>query len=689
MEKNVIFLHEQITRKNCATIVANNSATTDNNHCTQLNEPSSFSVVDNSQPTTIGLPNIDNNKSDNMVVIDTKLGSTNSLSSYSSYFSDSEYAALCFHWVRHVILYSSGLLLYLSFILIGVPLSELLRTFVTLWLFCFYKKKDFCLIDKGADACWATENGVGASASNIVISLKCSGVADLNLLVETFNRKVLQFKDPLCTSSHNKSNSTTASDTTTDQVAQHYCYDRLRYIVVQKFLFYCWQRHVDFAIRDHFNQVVTTPGTEKLERAVYSTCEAFLEHRLPTTKPQWRVTLVSQEGNQETYGLVFCIHHTYGDGLSWVQMLRSALADAKVPLAVEPMSYVGHKKKMPGYDEQSCEEKPSLIRKVKVALLSAHFFACQAPMMWEECNIFHGPFAKQKKTCGSVRVQIPLTEIKAAVRSLNRVPDSGNNTLDSNCAGKGSLPVASTTFTSLISSCIAGAFAKLYEDYSVGSAALREGAIPKKILGILPYAVLPYKKLDPVNQFYGTLLPLPIRSNCHGLSITSSEARLSACDQNVARSNGKYVREVNLLLAHLCGRVIAPLQQLFGISARTTLGFSNVPGPTERLSICGGHMVTAINIFPPLKFRTAIVVGFLSYDDSLNVAMGVDQSVTNSSLFTHKFLLYFEQELAHLVQLANKISDEKKTSSFQSVIVEKFNDSFISLTVPEQTYKIV
>ncbi|CAL8097011.1 unnamed protein product [Orchesella dallaii] len=521
-------------------------------------------------------------------------------------------------------------------VLIAAAFSWTLRLVVRLIFATFYtrsKCERYKLIERGADALWAVETGFGASCSNIVIGLTCKGYPNLEKIVRTFETKVLNFKTRLRVRKED------GAYIQEESGEEYEPYEKLRWIIVEKFLFFCLKKDLGFCAKNHFTMEVIEDENEELEARMQKVMEKCITTRMSQEMPQWRFRIVTKkdinkvQNGTETpeYGIVFTIHHSYGDGISWVQMFRYAFADHPVKPSIDPM---GKSPSLSSHYFSSSEPLATRVfRWIQTILLFPHYFSRQMIYVWRETNFFHGPFVKNNGTC-RWNSSLSMKQIKAI-----RVPTapSAPDALDKNDLKAGAMMtgIMKPAFTALLSSCITAAFTRLFRDY--------KARVPSKVLAILPYADLPYRTLHPLNNFYSYFLPIPT-------SVTNSRARLEKCDKYTKSFNPPPTKPVNTLIAHLCGIMISPLQKLVGISARSTVGFSNVPGPAERIHLFDGDEVTNLILFPPLKYRTAIVVGFISYGDHLTMSICVDETVSNHSVFATRFMEYFQEELQSLIQ---------------------------------------
>lgn len=543
-------------------------------------------------------------------------------------------------------------------VLFAAAFSGTLRLFVRLIFATCYSSR-YKLIDRGADALWAVETGFGASSSNIVIGLKCKGRPNFDTIVKTFENRVLNFKTRL------RVKKVDGSYIQEESGEYYEPYEKLRWIIVEKFLFFCLKKDTKFYAKNHFFTEEIQDERESLDERLQHVMEKCITTRMNMDRPQWKFHIVTnrkQLNSNEVseYGMVFTIQHAYGDAISWVQMFSHAFADEKVKPSIDPMG------KSPSssshYFSSSEPLATRIFRWIQTVLLFPHYFSRQMVYVWRETNFFHGPFIRNNGTC-RWNSSLSMKDIKAI-----RIPTSSPLTMTDTAGENNDLRITMNnntnltikpTFTALLSSCITASFTKLFRDY--------KARVPGKLLAILPYADLPYTTLHPLNNFYSHFLPIPT-------SVTNSRARLMKCDKYTKNFNPPPTKPVNTLTAHLCGIMIAPLQKLVGITARSTLGFSNVPGPKEKIKLFGGDEVTSLILYPPLKYRTAIVVGFISYGDHLTLSICVDEAVQNHSAFASRFMEYFQEELQSLIELSQQSTIRSNVSAALSQNLGMYSD---------------
>lgn len=526
-------------------------------------------------------------------------------------------------------------------VLIAAAFSLTLRLLVRLIFSTCYYKGIYKLIERGADAVWAVETGFGASSSNIVIGLKCRGRPNLDVIIKTFESRVLNFTTRL------RVKKVEGSYVQEESGEPYEPYEKLKWIIVEKFLFFCLKKDVEFCAKNHFTMEEIQDERESLDGRLQQVMETCITTRMSQQMPQWRFHVIAKNEDASSnpkdmeYGIVFTIQHAYGDAISWVQMFSHAFADEKVKPSIDPMgkspSHSSH------YFSSSEPVVTRIFRWMQTVLLFPHYFSRQMVYILRETNFFHGPFVRNKGVC-RWNASLSMKQIKAIrVPSNSSPPLAISDTTEQNdlriIMNGNNNGTTKPTFTALLSSCITASFTKLFRDY--------KARVPKTLLAILPYADLPYRTLHPLNNFYSHFLPIPT-------SVTNTRARLMKCDKYTKSFNPPPTKPVNTLTSHLCGIMIAPLQKMVGITARSTLGFSNVPGPKEKIKLFGGDEVTSLILFPPLKFRTAIVVGFISYGDHLTMSICVDATIQNHSTFATRFVEYFQEELQSLIELSQQ-----------------------------------
>jgi hypothetical protein len=328
--------------------------------------------------------------------------------------------------------------------------------------------------------------------------------------------------------------------------------------------------------------------------------------------PQWRVHILHpDEESSGHYGIVLVVHHVYGDGISWLQFLRQIAVNKPIKVFIDPLKQL---KKNDDKNPSKITLVQTVASKMKSYLLTPHYLAMQLTFVWRESNIFHKSCVKKKKTVRWTKLKLP--DIKSACK-------------------KGSL-----TFTQAISHCAGSSFKNLFEKYSLNS----DSYIPSVIFAVSPFARFPYNNLRLINNFYACFTPIVINGDKNYLTESGTSP------ETFSEMNAK---ECNLRITEMCGNLIAPMQKLIGLTARSTMAFTNVPGMTERMNVFegenGSDEVEQICLIPPVKFRTGIVVGLFGYEDWIWLSICVDEVVNSDPAgVAEDFLKGFQNELATL-----------------------------------------
>jgi len=497
------------------------------------------------------------------------------------------------------VLYVVGLCLFFS-LLVTSSICYAYKSLVAFIMKAWTKGKLFP-IPSGASCCWAVESGpFGASSpSNIVIAMKVKTSSDFSTLKD---RTIKSLQKVIAL----RTNISSSSDT------QEYYnpYDRLRFVIIQKFLLYCFKLHEGFNVERHVLVSKFSCACFDLDSALRKQCEYYLSEKLSCDIPQWRAHLIHSEENSGYYGIVLVVHHVYGDGISWLQFLRQIAVNKPVQVFIEPLKDARNNVNKTKSQDSLRE---SISSKIRSYLMTPHQMALQLTYIWREGNVFHKSSVKKKKTVRWTKLK--LRDIKSA------------------CKKEG------MTFTQVISLCSGSSFKTLFEKYSETSE-----TIPSVIFAVSPFARFPYKNLRLINNFYACFTPIIVNREKNYLteSGTSPES-----------FNEKDAKECNLRITRLCGNIIAPMQKFLGLSARSTMAFTNVPGMTEKMRLFesedGPDEVEQICLIPPVKFRTGIVVGLFGYEDLIWLSICVDEVVTSDpGSFAEDFLKGFANGLAIL-----------------------------------------
>ncbi|CAG7628947.1 unnamed protein product [Allacma fusca] len=530
--------------------------------------------------------------------------------------------------LSNIVLYLASLFFFFLTVIFYF-ISIVYRQLAKVLLRCVYGSK-VKLIRRPEDALWGNESK--SASSNIVFVMKCQGTPDFDRIVDDFERKVLKFR------------TLERANDNEDGIFEMYVpYEKLKWIVRKKLLLYCWEKDKAFSVRNHFfMERVMDVGTNVNDR-IQALCEAYLEYKLDSLKPQWEFRIIAPIGGNASrssdYGLIFCIHHSYGDGFSWLQMFRHCLADEPVELPMDPL-------KTPRNSLASVKsqvEMPGFIQHLRYLVSLPHSFASLVTKMLKERNNFHGPFAKGSKICQWTDKDIPIDAIKS-IRHKSGKP---------------------VLFTAVILSCATKAFQRCFT--------ITNTEVPYEVLATVPYAQFPYKTMEPINNFSLAVLPLPTRF------LRNRQRRLKINDKNSRTATSKHDTGVRRLLTSLVGSLITPLARLnLALTSRSTVTLSNLPGPTNPLSLFGGQNVSNLVLFSPTQCRTGVSIGILSYCGKLKVTIAVDGSINEKyPKFSQLFLQHFEDEMLEFIEVTKKqpinpqlVEELKKFQESQAVDID-------------------
>lgn len=269
-------------------------------------------------------------------------------------------------------------------------------------------------------------------------------------------------------------------------------YEKLTYRITEKYGFYTYTK----------GELDLTNHIAKLKNvSLKNLTENEINTKLSGNIPQWKIYYVVnnnaennnvENNNIENY-LVLIFHHSYGDGISWVNLVSNLLDET-------PDYFVN-----PFLPTQS--EKVSWLTRLK----TPHYFGTQLKNILTEFNQFHSDLAINTKII--TEFKLDLTKIKNYCKVKN------------------------IKFTQFIEKCIKNGFISTFNK------------LPSELLLISPFAKLPYLNYIPRNQFF----PCFTLVDFHEEKYEKSD-KIKECNLIINNLLGNLPSSVQRLIAHYCAR---------------------------------------------------------------------------------------------------------------------------------------
>ena len=396
-------------------------------------------------------------------------------------------------------------------------------------------------------------------------------------------------------------------------------YDRFRNAV--KFNGKEWQ-FVETEV-DYCNHIKTV--SVKSEKEMMAECDRISQLDLGEydgVKPLWVFQKVINEGTGLS-GLLIRIHHVIGDGISLVNAMSSILTDEDgVPLNMNvPDGKMSQKDS--GKDEvREHSPLPSLFQMAKSFLEIVSL-----PTSRYDTKILFSPNSSNKLRMTKKRKSIVFPTVR-----LDFIKSLKNK--------------AEVTVNDVLLSILTGAIKRYCANRGDPS---MKGAEASKLLNnrcLMPVSLpRPLKQYsDPAtalrNFWVMVSVPLP-------LSPLTARDRLKVCHANTLLVKKSPTAVIQMYLQNLLPKILPQfLQQktAFDIFSRHTLVFSNVPGPSKLISMCGEQIVGMQILFPNILTNVILI----SYAGSIYFNMNMDDDDTPGA--EEELPKYYLEELTELAK---------------------------------------
>lgn len=195
--------------------------------------------------------------------------------------------------------------------------AYLISVVVRILVHCLLDKNKYRLIESGIATIMAGET---KGPVNVLYVLKCQGTPNVQKIVERLN-KIVKYETRLMSGGPIESS--------------HRPFEKLGYVIVEKFGTFCWNIDHNFRAEDH---VVMDTVQKNLDSEIQKRCERLLDTFHMSDRPQWEMHVIHLNGSNE-YAIIWSVHHSYGDATIFTQVIRYALADDPFPIKIEPLEW--------------------------------------------------------------------------------------------------------------------------------------------------------------------------------------------------------------------------------------------------------------------------------------------------------------------------------------------------------------
>jgi len=337
-------------------------------------------------------------------------------------------------------------------------------------------------------------------------------------------------------------------------------YTKLKRTVSSKWDFPCWKFPKRFDISDHV-RLVEGIGPQDVvnESKLISLLGELIDRPMDEKKPQWEHLIIPCYQLETDICIphfvsIYRIHHAYSDGVAFILLIDSVLADRKLKFAIDLM------RRMAGTSWFK-----DLYLSLRAAMLGPAEFLHDLKMGMQEQSLLYLDKYSNKKFVGWSRpVDLEmLKEIK--VRSGCSIP-------------------------AILMTGVTGA---IREYHKRKFSWFDRGTVPEEISCANIMAMLPVNEKKLQNKFapFRIVYPLREESCCIRLKLTDETGR--QCSQ----SGQPYF---NYFVVRLAGCFPQSFQDFLSRIAGTPMVFSNVPGPVNQYRMFGGDVIEHGVWLPPL-----------------------------------------------------------------------------------------
>lgn len=345
---------------------------------------------------------------------------------------------------------------------------------------------------------------------------------------------------------------------------------------------------------DTSNHILSVDVTS--EKNMMEECDRIVQNNLGEydgMKPLWVFHRITNKGSGLS-GLLIRIHHVIGDGISLVTAMSKILTDEfGAPLALRIPDV-----KDSGKESLRAMPSPTFYEKV-----SSFFEIVSLPVSKYDTKTLFSPSNTDKMIMTQKRRSVIFPTVR-----LDFVKSIKNK--------------AHVTVNDVLLSILTGAIRKYCERR--GDASFKGGAASENLNSrcLMPVSLpRPLKQFaDPVtalrNYWVMVSVPLP-------LAPVTAKERLHKCHATTTKVKKSPTAFVQMYLQNLLPKILPQfLQQktAFDIFSRHTMVFSNVPGPSDLISLCGEEVVGMQILFPNI-LPTVILI---SYAGGIYFTMNLD-----------------------------------------------------------------
>lgn len=346
------------------------------------------------------------------------------------------------------------------------------------------------------------------------------------------------------------------------------------------------------------------PAGDDLDAQLQAACGQVVAETLDASHPLWRFYLI--ESFRGGSAVVFKVHHSYADGIALISVL-DAIADVSV-LHSSPAARAGMKARV--------RKSDALLHRIEHALMQGLFYtAFSAAWLFEALRVallpadtktaFKQSLSSQKRVAWAP--SLPIDEVKRVGRAMGG------------------------TVNDVVMACAAGSLRRYLSD---------EG---HRVDGVVVRATVPVN-LRPLeeamnlgNRFGLVYLPLPVAHS-------TAQGRVDAVQKSMKSLKNGAQAMMSYGVLSILGFFPTAIQRmaLNFFSSKASAVMTNVPGPTEQVSLMGSKVKRAM-FWVPQSGGIGIGISILSYAHKVEFGVVTDTSlVRDPQVLVDGFVAEFE-----------------------------------------------
>ncbi|KAI8999763.1 hypothetical protein BC832DRAFT_541588 [Gaertneriomyces semiglobifer] len=397
----------------------------------------------------------------------------------------------------------------------------------------------------------------------------------------------------------------------------------------------------DFNVDDHFT--VLDLGNQDVQDVASS----LISRHLPRNKPLWHAYYIRTNTNSNV--LIYVAHHALADGQGFVKaMLAYAISDGgRIPAQYNAGNHI--QKPQPKHTSFKTRAKHygAYILAVLYGLyiyISTYAFFFASMLVRPRTSLRHTSPTAKKQVAWSTA--IPLSAIKHIKNHY------------------------SVTVNDVLTTCVSEALHRFISEHADIS-----GKVDKTFWMLIPTSMRRPTDFRPSNQTSGYITPLPN----HAALQTSLIARLRATHATLTTKKSSPEAKLNYIPQPLLYRFPALFLTTCAWIMNRFTGelhgvMTNVPGPAERIQMCGVDIERAVACIPLAGVQGGVSWSVLSYDGEVGVSVIMDEVETDETAFApgraKRIVKIFESVVDELRECVEREELEREREEKEKAVLE-------------------